>query len=48
METKTKIAGASHAISKMCAGEATKNVFVDCAAEPAGAHWDGEIANNGT
>ena len=34
-----------NAISKLCAGQATKNVLVNGSAEPVGAHWDGEKAN---
>ena len=36
---------AGNAISKLCAGQATENVLVDCSAEPLGAHWVEEMAN---
>ena len=36
---------AGHAISELCAGRATKNVFMDCLAEPMAIHWDGASAN---
>ena len=36
---------ASNAISKLCAGQVTKNKQVDRSAEPFVAHWDGEMAN---
>ena len=44
MKTKTK-GEAGNAISKLCTGQATKTVLVDRSAEPLGAHWDAEIAN---
>ena len=46
LSVKTKTKGeAGNAISKLCTGKATKNVLVDRSAEPLGAHWDAEIAN---
>ena len=36
---------AVYAISKLCAGRATKNVQVDRSAEPFVTHWDEEMAN---
>ena len=36
---------ASDAISKLYAGQATKNVLVIGSAEPMGAHWDREKEN---
>ena len=44
---KNKIVGgeASNAITKLCASRATKNIKVDRSAEPLGAHWDAEMAN---
>ena len=36
---------AGNAISKLCVGRATKNVYVDRSAEPFVAHWDGEKAD---
>ena len=32
-------------ISKLCAGQATKNVLEGGSTEPVWAHWDGEKAN---
>ena len=36
---------AGNAIGRLCAGRATKIVWVDHSAEPFIAHWDGEIGN---
>ena len=36
---------AGNAISKLYASQVTKNVLVDCSAEPLLTHWDGEMAN---
>ena len=47
VETKIKksLSGeAGHGNNELCAGQATKNVLVDCSAEPVGAHWDRMIA----
>ena len=47
VETKIKKSlsdEAGHGNNELCAGQATKNVLVDCSAEPVGAHWDRMIA----
>ena len=36
---------AGHTISKLCAGQLTKNVLPGRFAEPVGAHWDEKIKN---
>ena len=36
---------AGNEIGKLCAGGATKIVWVDRSAEPFVVHWDGEMAN---
>ena len=38
---------AGNAISKLCAGQATKNKWVGRSAETLGAHWDEEMAEKG-
>ena len=35
-------------ISKLCAGQVTKNVLEDASTEPVWAHWDGEKATGRT
>ena len=36
---------AGNTIGKLCAGRATKIVWVDRSAEPLVVHWDGRMAN---
>ena len=48
MSTKIKyicVGEAGNAISKLCAGQVTKNVLVDGSAELMGVHWDGGKVN---
>ena len=45
VKTKTKLLVARQVIRKMCADQATKNVWVDCSAKPLGKHWDYEREN---
>ena len=46
-QTGNKMVGgkAGDKISKLCTGQATKNVLEDGSTEPMGVHWDGEKTN---